>query len=94
MKKKKILLFFLIAILGTSQIVPIYAAEKKDELNATVVFEKGTEAADTSYNFYCHRNFHWGLEIQNVGVVIEDYYISHVATCSPSGNVTLAKSGF
>lgn len=47
-----------------------------------------------------HSDYQKGLacELQNSGLKtydnIEDHYLSHVATCSPSGNVTLTKSGF
>lgn len=46
------------------------------------------ETSGTSYNAYCSGNFHWGIEYQGVGLVIEDYYCKNTLSCSKTGTIT------
>lgn len=46
------------------------------------------EQSGTSYKAYCSGNFHWGVEYDGNGLVIQDYYCKNTVTCSKSGTIT------
>ncbi len=46
------------------------------------------EASGTSYKAYCSGNFHWGIEYEGNGLVIQDYYCKNTLTCSKSGTIS------
>lgn len=46
------------------------------------------EKSGTSYKAYCSGNFHWGIEYDGNGLVIQDYYCKNTLTCSKSGLIT------
>ena len=45
------------------------------------------ESNGTSYNAYCAGNFHFGLEYDGIGLVIQDVYCKNIITCSKSGTL-------
>lgn len=48
----------------------------------------GHGPAGNKYEAYCSGYFHIGFEYQGVGWVIQDFYIQHRVTCSPTGQIT------
>lgn len=46
------------------------------------------EASGTSYKAYCSGNFHWGVEYNGNGLVIQDYYCKNTLTCDKKGNIS------
>lgn len=48
----------------------------------------GHEAVGTSYRAYAGGNFHYGVEYQGVGLIIQDLYVQHVVTCSKTGSIS------
>ena len=46
------------------------------------------EASGTSYKAYCSGNFHFGLEYEGNGLVIQDFYCKNTLTCSKDGKIT------
>ncbi len=48
------------------------------------------EASGTSYKAYCSGNFHFGLEYEGNGLVIQDFYCKNTLTCSKDGKITTA----
>lgn len=46
------------------------------------------EASGTSYKAYCSGNFHWGIEYEGNGLVIQDYYCKNTLTCNKSGTIS------
>lgn len=46
------------------------------------------EKSGTSYKAYCSGNFHWGVEYDGNGLVIQDIYCKNTVTCSKSGTIT------
>ena len=62
---------------------------KRGTLSAWQVnnWSKWHEQDGTSYWAYCSGNFHWGLEIDGVGLVIDEYYIKLGLECDKDGTV-------
>lgn len=50
------------------------------------------EQSGKSYIARCSGNFHFGLEYRGIGLIIQDYYISHIATCNKNGSVSISRS--
>lgn len=50
------------------------------------------EQSGKSYVARCSGNFHYGLEVHGVGLIIQDLYIKHVATCNKNGKVSLSRT--
>ena len=48
----------------------------------------GKETVGYSYSAYAKGNFHFGLEVNGVGIVIQDFYIKHTVTCSKDGVIS------
>lgn len=48
----------------------------------------GKEAVGYSYSAYAKGNFHFGLEVNGVGIVIQDFYIKHTVTCTKDGVIS------
>lgn len=48
----------------------------------------GKEAVGSSYSAFAKGNFHFGLEVDGIGIVIQDFYIKHTVTCSKDGAIT------
>ena len=46
------------------------------------------EASGSSYKAYCSGNFHFGLEYEGNGLVIQDFYCKNTLTCSKDGKIT------
>lgn len=52
------------------------------------------EQSGSSYVAWCAGNFHMGLEVKGVGIILDDKYIKHTATCNKNGSVSLSRTGF
>ena len=48
----------------------------------------GHEASGTSYQAKCSGNFHYGLEYEGNGLVVQDIYCRNTITCSKNGNIS------
>ena len=46
------------------------------------------ESSGTSYKAYCAGNFHFGLEYEGNGLVIQDFYCKNTLTCSKNGTIS------
>lgn len=46
------------------------------------------EKSGTSYKAYCAGNFHFGLEYEGNGLVIQDFYCKNTLTCSKDGKIS------
>ncbi len=46
------------------------------------------EASGSSYKAYCSGNFHFGLEYEGNGLVIQDFYCKNTLTCSKNGTIS------
>ena len=47
-----------------------------------------------SYTAWCAGNFHMGLEVKGVGLVLDDKYIKHKITCTKDGKISISRTGF
>lgn len=52
------------------------------------------EKSGKSYTAWCAGNFHMGLEVKGVGLVLDDKYIKHKITCSKDGKISISRTGF
>ena len=57
-------------------------------------WKKKKEQNGKSYTAWCAGNFHMGLEVKGVGVVLDDKYIKHKITCNKKGKISISRTGF
>lgn len=51
-------------------------------------WSKWKESVGSSYKINASGNFHYGFEVDGIGIVIQDLYIKQSVTCDKHGNIT------